>query len=69
MEIASVIRKKRRYFGRTPSVIHHVNRQFETETPNCLYVTDITYIRLESRFFYLSVIQDLFNNEIVAWKL
>ena len=36
MEIASIIRKKRRYFGRTPSVIHpnHVNRQFEKEMPN-----------------------------------
>ncbi|TCZ76287.1 hypothetical protein E0485_13865 [Paenibacillus albiflavus] len=32
-------------------------------------VTDITYISDGSKFYYLSVIQDLFNNEIVAWQL
>lgn len=30
---------------------------------------DITYISDGENFHYLSVIQDLFNNEIVAWKL
>lgn len=71
MEISSVIRKKRRYFGKTVSVIHpnHVDRQFEAQKPNRLYVTDITYIRLGDRFYYLSAIQDLYNNEIVSWKL
>ncbi|ULO04781.1 hypothetical protein H1230_16620 [Paenibacillus sp. 19GGS1-52] len=29
-------------------------------------VTDITYISEGTHFYYLSVIQDLFNNEIVA---
>ncbi|WP_309808914.1 IS3 family transposase, partial [Paenibacillus hunanensis] len=29
----------------------------------------ITYIRAGERFVYLSVIQDLYNNEIVAWRL
>ena len=32
-------------------------------------VTDITYISDGTNFHYLSVIQDLFNNEIVAWQL
>lgn len=32
-------------------------------------VTDITYISDGNTFVYLSVIQDLFNNEIVAWQL
>lgn len=32
-------------------------------------VTDITYISDGKKFYYLSVIQDLFNSEIVAWKL
>lgn len=71
MKISSVIRKRRRYFGTIPSVIHpnHVNRQFRADKPNCLYVTDITYIPIGDRFYYLSVIQDLYNNEIIAWKL
>jgi transposase InsO family protein len=32
-------------------------------------VTDITYISDGTRFYYLSAIQDLFNNEIVAWQI
>lgn len=33
------------------------------------HVTDITYIACGQRFYYLSAVQDLYNNEIVAWKL
>ncbi len=32
-------------------------------------VTDITYISDGTNFHYLSVIQDLFNNEVIAWQL
>lgn len=71
MNIQSVIRKKRRYFGRTASVVqpNRLNREFQTSEPNRLYVTDITYVALGDRFYYLSAIQDLYNNEIVSWEL
>lgn len=71
MNIQSVIRKKRRYFGRTPSVVHpnRVNRHFQIHKPNSLYVTDITYLSVCDRFYYFSAIQDLYNNEIVAWHV
>lgn len=32
-------------------------------------VTDITYIHADERFVYLTVIQDLYNNEILVWRL
>ncbi|MEK5081522.1 IS3 family transposase [Bacillus sp. FSL H8-0515] len=71
MNIQSIIRKKRRYFGRQASVVlpNRLNREFQTNRPNHLYVTDITYIACGQRFYYLSAVQDLYNNEIVAWKL
>lgn len=71
MSIQSVIRKKRRYFGKQASVIqpNRVNRQFTVEQPNRLFATDITYIRLGHQFYYLSAVQDLFNNEIVTWRI
>jgi putative transposase len=69
--IRSVIRKKRRFFGKAVSVVHpnRLDRQFKADTPLSKLVTDITYIRVGERFVYLSVIQDLFNNEIVSWHL
>ncbi|WP_144641423.1 IS3 family transposase [Bacillus cereus] len=71
LNIRSVIRKKRRFFGWKASIIqpNRLNRVFNTNKPNHLYVTDITYLNLGGRFYYLSAIQDLFNNEIVVWEL
>jgi putative transposase len=69
--IRSVIRKKRRFFGKQASVVNpdRLERQFHAEAPLKKLVTDITYLRVGERFFYLSAVQDLFNNEIVAWQL
>lgn len=69
--ICSVIRKKRRFFGKQASVVNpnRLERQFRADTPRTKLVTDITYIRAGEHFVYLSVIQDLYNNEIVAWHL
>ncbi|QDX91264.1 IS3 family transposase [Brevibacillus laterosporus] len=71
MNVQSIIRKKRRFFGKTASIVNPnlLNRKFTAEKPNQLYVTDITFVALNDRFYYLSVIQDLFNNEVVAWKV
>ncbi len=69
--IRSVIRKKRRFFGKQVSVVYpnRLERQFHAEAPLRKLVTDITYIRVGDQFIYLSAIQDLYNNEIVAWQL
>jgi len=71
LSIQSVIRKKRQRFNYTPSVIYpnRLKRQFHATGPQQKMVTDITYISDGRRFYYLSAIQDLFNNEIVAWKI
>ena len=45
-----------------------LNRNFSAEHPNCKWVTDISYIPTQQGFLYLSVIRDLFDNSIVAYK-
>jgi len=69
--IRSVIRKKRPFAGRKPSVVfpNILNREFTAEAPLQKLVTDITYIRTGHDFAYLSVVMDLCNNEVVAWKM
>jgi len=71
LDIRSVIRKKRPFAGRKPSVVFEnvLNRQFAAEEARKKFVTDITYIRVVDEFIYLSVILDLHNNETVAWEL
>lgn len=45
-----------------------LNRNFKAEHPNKKWVTDISYIPTAQGFLYLSVIRDLFDNSIVAYK-
>lgn len=69
--IQSIIRKKRPFYGRKTSVVfkNYLNREFQAEKQNQKFVTDITYVRIGEQFAYLSAVLDLYNNEIVAWKL
>ncbi len=71
LAIQSVIRKKRKQAHYTPSVVYpnRLKRKFHAVGPQQKLVTDITFISDGTDFHYLSVIQDLFNNEIVAWQI
>ena len=37
--------------------------------PNHVWSTDITYIRLESGFMYLTAVIDWFSRKVLSWKL
>ena len=45
-----------------------LNRDFKADRPNQKWVTDISYIPTKQGFLYLSVIRDLYDNSIVAYK-
>ena len=67
--LSVVRRKKYRHYGeylhRYPNLL---NRDFKAERPNQKWVTDISYIKTNQGTLYLSVIRDLFDNSIVAYK-
>lgn len=44
------------------------NRDFHAERPNQKWVTDISYIKTGQGVLYLSVIRDLYDNSIDAYK-
>ena len=46
-----------------------LNREFSVKTPYQVLCTDITYMRFNTRFVYLSTIKDICSGEIVAWYL
>lgn len=46
-----------------------LNRQFTTNKPSKVWVSDITYLQIEKRFLYLTVIIDLYDRKIVGWNL
>ena len=67
--LSAVRRKKYRNYGERPHKYPNLlNRDFNTERPNQKWVTDISYIKTKQGTLYLSVIRDLFDNSIVAYK-
>jgi transposase InsO family protein len=45
-----------------------LDRQFQSDRPNHMWVTDISYIHTKQGVLYLSMIRDLYDNSIVAYK-
>jgi putative transposase len=68
--LLSVVRRKKyrnhsEYLHRYPNLL---NRDFHADRPNQKWVTDISYIKTAQGTLYLSIIRDLFDNSIIAYK-
>ena len=62
-------RKKYRQMGQQLHKYENLlNRNFVADRPNQKWVTDISYIHTAQGVLYLSMIRDLFDNSIVAYK-
>ncbi len=48
---------------------NHLNREFSVETPDMVWVTDITYIRTHEGWLYLAVVIDLYSRQVVGWSM
>ena len=68
--LLSVIRRKkyRNYGEHLHKYPNLLNRDFKAERPNQKWVTDISYIHTKQGVLYLSIIRDLYDNSIVAYK-
>ena len=70
-ELLSEIRRRRKWRQMGQQLHKYenlLNREFHADRPNCKWVTDISYIHTGQGVLYLSVIRDLFDNSIVAYK-
>lgn len=68
--LLSVVRR-RRYCNYSQALHRYdnlLNRNFNADRPNQKWVTDISYIKTAQGFLYLSVIRDLYDRSIVAYK-
>jgi putative transposase len=46
-----------------------VRRNFSAKAPNQLWVADITYIKTEEGFLYLSFVLDAYSRRLVGWSM
>lgn len=45
-----------------------LNRNFNITSPNLVWVSDITYVKVNGNFFYICVIIDLFSRKVISYK-
>ena len=69
--LLSEIRRQRKWVNLGQQVHKYknlLNRQFQADQPNAKWVTDISYLQTKEGVLYLSMIRDLYDNSIVAYK-
>lgn len=69
--LLSEIRRRRKYKQMGENLHRYeniLNREFDATKPNQKWVTDISYIHTGQGVLYLSIIRDLFDRSIIAYK-
>ena len=55
--------------AKAPCPLDRVNRQFQAERPNQLWVADFTYVSTWQGFVYVAFVIDVFARCIVGWRV
>lgn len=58
--------KKSNSYERKSNILQ---RQFHAEEPNCVWVSDVTCMKLKDRYYYLCAIVDLYSRKVIAHKV
>jgi transposase InsO family protein len=76
MKENSIQGKKRRRFIRTTDSNHNlaispnlVDRKFDRQAPNQVWLSDITYLRTQAGWVYLATVMDGHTRKILGWSL
>ena len=48
---------------------NHLQRQFDVKAPNRVWATDITYIRTQEGWLFLTEVLDLFSRQMIGWSM
>jgi transposase InsO family protein len=70
-DLLSEIRRRRKYLTMGQQAHRYenlLNCNFQADRPNVKWVTDTSYIHTGQGVLYLSIIRDLYDNSIVAYK-
>ena len=72
LDMLSQIRRRKPYTPYKQGAFKYnnlLNRQFQQKQPNKFWVTDITYIPLQSRMLYMCAVLDLCGRTVLAWRI
>ncbi len=76
MRAADLRAKRKRKFKVTTDSMHNypvapnlLNQDFSVSRPGEVWVSDITYVRTNNGWLYLTVIIDLYDRKVVGWSM
>lgn len=76
MKKINIAAKKKKKFKRTTNSSHSnyispnlLNQNFRVNSPNEVWVADITYISTYEGWLYLAVVLDLYSRKVVGWSM
>jgi len=76
MKVNGIVGKAKKKFKATTDSKHNLpvaenllKQNFETEKPNTVWTSDITYVWTSEGWLYLAVILDLFSRQVVGWAM
>ncbi|GBE32325.1 integrase core domain protein [bacterium BMS3Bbin05] len=76
MKSKGIVAKAAKKFKATTNSKHNLpvagnllKQDFESERPNTVWTSDITYIRTMEGWLYLAVILDLYSRQVVGWAM
>ena len=60
---------KQLYIGESRKHKNYLNQEFDPETPNQVWVSDITYFKCNEKSYYICVIIDLYARKVIGYKV
>lgn len=67
--VSATSKRQWRKSNRCERKANFLQRQFHAETPNCVWVSDVTCMKLKDRYYYLCAIVDLYSRKVIAHKV
>lgn len=52
--------------GDCPDSLH---QDFNQKTPNIVWASDFTYIKVSGKWYYLCIVMDLFSRKVISWNI
>ena len=64
-------KRRPRIMGGAPAIIveNKLGQNFCVDTPDTVWVTDITYIKTHEGWLYLAIVIDLYSRRVVGWSM
>ena len=48
---------------------NHLQQKFNQKAPNLVWVSDITYIKADGKWYYLCIVMDLYSRKVISWHI